>query len=807
MMHKRTPVIGSVVMGLAAYVAVLAIYGAVPFLMLPTLGQAVWSMGFAESMAHGPWYEVYARHIGLPAPAPMAFGLAGAWPASLLIRTGLHAADAYAFVCALWLGVALWAAYQIGRMWRVPLGLAWLGGLAWLSMPIVWAHAGYSMLSLGIALLAFYYLVALRLFVSDGGLARHMTRNSVLYVLACVVAVFMDGYTFVMFAFGASLLWLYAVVFRRSERKRLWQVGLPIHIFGFAFAYLLYALYVGKASFESHPLDFFRGWSLDPVYLAIPTEGMQWLADVAGLSQARSGDEHFGDGSVWQTTFGLPLVLLGLYAVWQIRRARAIRHLGFGFFLVGLFAFYLALGPTLKFNTTKPLLAQEQSVETIGSSMKAEYGVMPTGSAWIYTHLPAFNVMRATYRWSALGLFAFWLLVMLWLGQTQAGPKGRSNMRWRVGAMLLLIVVNLPDLPEHWRATADNRLMFKQIDRDLVAALKTEVGADEIVAFVPWQNDFLINYVAPAADVRTLNIGGDKNVVIARQHWPTDFRAFEQVVKADDALVAAKLLFDGDMDALIVPYLDTLSSAHLWPCPTPEHLQDDSQDGSVQVADDALAAACQAPYKQQAAAFLGALERLPGLTFDHTPWFTVIRLSATTDRQRARDALEQKIRDQFSYPMQATGPDRMHDLLLPEGWYPREPNQIWSKAFARLNLPVPSACPRLSAPGLATTTVSTLDQCRALLTIRAFGASAKRPVTVRISTGQSGFEQTFVITRESPAPFDVAIPLARGDRAWQPVTISVPQAISPRELIGTDDERRLGISLLNIELRKPGQRP
>ncbi|HEY7803603.1 MAG TPA: hypothetical protein VIC30_04115, partial [Orrella sp.] len=106
MVCSRRSVTRSTLMGLLAFMAVLLIHATVPFAMMPTLGQAVWSMGFAESFAHGPWYEIYARHFGLPDPAPIAFGLAGAWPASVLIRLGLHPADAYVAVLAFWLAVA-----------------------------------------------------------------------------------------------------------------------------------------------------------------------------------------------------------------------------------------------------------------------------------------------------------------------------------------------------------------------------------------------------------------------------------------------------------------------------------------------------------------------------------------------------------------------------------------------------------------------------------------------------------------------------------------------------------------------------
>lgn len=783
----------SALIGLTAYAAVLLIHSTLPFVMLPTLGQAVWSMGFAESFAHGPWYEIYARHFGLPNPAPIAFGLAGAWPASVLIRLSLHAADAYAAVLAFWLGVALLGAYRIGRLFNARPSIAWLGGVAWLGMPVVWAHAEYSMLSLGIALLAFYYWTALMLFASEDGLSRQAVGRGLLYTMACTISVFMDGYTFVMFAFGSSLLWLSAFLYRRPMRKRLLQVALPIHIVGFAFAYLLYGLYIGKATFSPQPLDFFRGWSLDPIYLLIPTQGMQWLMDAIGWSALRSSDDHFGDGSVWRTTFGLPLLIVGLLASWRVWQVRAVRPLGITIFVTGMIAFYLALGPTLKFDSTKPTQLQQEQPGDLSSSMQAEHGVMPTGSSWIYSNLPAFNVMRATYRWSALGFFAFWLLIMLWVGQVE---RSQGRDRWMITALWLVIIINLPALPEKWQVGAANRAMFKQIDVNLVATLKRYLAANETVVFIPWQNDFLINYVAPAAAIRTLNIGGDKNITIASQSWPIDLRALERSVSADDAAVALKLLIDGDVEALVVPYFDTLKSAHTWPCPIPSLFSDKFNKPSS----DAITETCKAEQRRRAAQFLDKIGQMAILEIEETDWFAVIRLKDALDNAQSRVALSHFVADQFVYPMEPMGPHRIHEIVLQDGWHAREPNQVWSTDKAHLNLPIPSACMMMLQLTPESAQIGAQTRCQVRLTMGAFGASEKRPVSIVIATGQPGFEQRIEITRITPAAFDLVLPLLGRNQPWQPLTIEVPQAVSPKTLSGASDARTLGVSLLSIEL-------
>ena len=64
------------VLFLFALATVIFVYGTVPFLMLPTVGQAIWAAGFSESMANNSWiFDFYARDFGIPNPAAIAFGL------------------------------------------------------------------------------------------------------------------------------------------------------------------------------------------------------------------------------------------------------------------------------------------------------------------------------------------------------------------------------------------------------------------------------------------------------------------------------------------------------------------------------------------------------------------------------------------------------------------------------------------------------------------------------------------------------------------------------------------------------------
>ncbi|SHJ01087.1 hypothetical protein [Desulfofundulus thermosubterraneus] len=531
---------------------VLFLHGAVPFVAVPTLGQAVAATGYSQSFVNESLFSIYAKNFGLPDPAPALCGLVVLYPAGFLIAAGLHPADAYAAMAALWLAVSFFGAWRIGLMFGLRAPLAAVGAVLWMSMPVVWAHACYSMLSLGIGLLSFYFWAALRIFTLLPTDRVDAICSAALYVAVCLIAIFMDGYSFMMFAVGSSLLAAYVFIRFAERRRHLLVFAFPLHVVGLGLAYALYAVYVGKPQFEPAPLDFFRGWGVDLTFLAIPTKGMHWLWDALGLSMPRSDREFFGDASVWMTTFSIPVILVGLVAWWCTRRKT---KLAAGFLLVALFGFYMSLGPSLKVNSVKP--------HEMGPLMPAELAVAPTGSAWLSENLPGFKNMRAAYRWSALGVFGFWALIVLLIARMD-----RRAQVWGFALLSLLIVSNLPLPEKQWIEKVNNREMFFRIDADLVDDMKKVLYQGELVAFLPYRNDFLVNYLASRLNIRTYNIGGDKNLVEARKHWPLTMRTFQMGrVNSGFSNRVLLLLVRREADTVVLPYIDMLWAAHAWPAP------------------------------------------------------------------------------------------------------------------------------------------------------------------------------------------------------------------------------------------------
>lgn len=738
---------------LVALLSILALYGAIPFWMSPTDIQAVWTAGFAQSFANqSSVFTLYAHDIGVPHPAAISFGLAGAYPASLLIRIGFSPLNAYAMMVAFWLLISFYSAYKIARAFNASSYLATLCALTWLTMPVVFGHRGYSMMGLGIGLLSFYFLSALRLFEMipspSPSPSASTKRNVFLYFLATLVSVFMDGYSFMMFATGSSILLGWCLVWRRDIRKRAIRVILPTHVISFGISYLLYCLYIGKVNYEAHSIDVFRGFGLDLSFVVVPTKGLHWVCDALGYGVKRSTEYYFGDASVWNTSFVLPILLLG-FTSWIMSRREWKKFSAL--LLIAAFGFYMALGPSLKVNSVRP--EQQRATHQLSASMSAELAIMPTGTALISEHVPGFNVMRASYRWLALSVFMCWLLLVL----RSSGFEGKYRYGVR-GLFVLLIGINLPHIPDSIRETIHVRRRLATLDSDLVTSLQRDTIQGETAVFIPWGNDFTIAYLAPRAGIRSFNIGGDKNLREAQKHWPVAFLHFNIAVPPENTSLvqAINVLHTKIADVIIAPYFDMRSAARVWP------------DPSMLIK------------KRQYAGFLNRARLCPFLTVTDCDFFATIRytddFNGTRNRHDHLKAALSSLAYPFTFSTNQTNPD-----ILERGWYPEETGRVWSKEHAKLILPIPE--------GVASGSSKIVIDCIV------FGAKPQRPA--RIDVSSEDWSTSIVST--APDGNRIIVPIL-STNGYQEIMIAVPNATSPQALLKSADKRKLGIGITKIDI-------
>jgi len=557
--------------------AIAAIYGSIPFYSAPVMGQLVWVSSFAQSFANDGWFTVFAHNFGYPRTAPMAFGLPGALLEGALLRvTTLNAADAYSFMTICYLALAGWGAIRCAQRIGLSYRAAVFAAVVWLTTPMVWAHAVYSMLSIGIALLPFYLNQALRVCRIDNTRVSTLVASALGFAATAVLSVFMDGYTFVMFALATFIFLAAEGLTDRARLRWVAVVSLPICIAGFAVAYLLYVTFLGFPAFTPDSLDLFRGWGVDITMLIFPTKGLFWFWDHLGMGLDRNDQFYYGDASVWTTTFSLFIGLFGCLGFFVVRRQK----IAVAFLAIAIVGTYLSLGPSLKVHSLRP--HADIVAGNFSPLMPAANAVMPTGSGYLSEHVPGFKNMRASYRWLALGLFGLWALFAMLIGELER----RQRAGWALVLVALTVACNLPKphivasqsivnpstarvklrAPHHWQESLCN------VDETLVASFKRQIPPGSVVAFVPQGNDFLAGYLAAETNAKTYNAGGDKNVEIARSAWPANIQALFASDPGHLGTAIEQTLKAHDADYVVIPFVDLLWDAHEWP-PTPASVE------------------------------------------------------------------------------------------------------------------------------------------------------------------------------------------------------------------------------------------
>ncbi len=549
---------------------IAAIYGSIPFYSAPVMGQLVWVSSFARSFANEGWLAVFSHNFGYPQPAPMAFGLPGALVEGALLRlTTLRAVDAYSVMTIGYLALAGWGAIRCAQQIGLSYRAAVIAAVVWLTMPMVWAHSVYSMLSIGIALLPFYLNQSLHVCRIDTTRIGTLVVRFLSFTAAAILSVFMDGYTFVMFALATCILLTSEGLSERGRLKWVAVTSLPICVMGFAIAYLLYVKFLGFPVFSPEPLDFFRGWGVDITMLIIPTKGLFWLWDLLGAGLDRNDALYYGDVSVWTTTFSL---FIGLFGCAGFLVAKRQKYAG-TFLVIAIVGTYLSLGPSLKVYSLRP--HTDIVAGHFSPYMPAANAVMSTGSGYLSEHIPGFRNMRASYRWLALGLFGLWALFAMLIGELDR----RGRIQVALALVALTLACNFPKplvttpgtvvnqsvarvklrAPHHWRES------LMDIDASLVASFKRLIRPGSVVAFVPQGNDFLAAYLAAEANAKTFNAGGDKNVEIAKAAWPANIQALFASDPEHLGMAIKRVLESHDTDYVVLPFIDLLWDAHEWP--------------------------------------------------------------------------------------------------------------------------------------------------------------------------------------------------------------------------------------------------
>lgn len=234
-----------------------------------------------------------------------------------------------------------------------------------------------------------------------------------------------------------------------------------------------------------------------------------------------------------------------------------------------------------------------------------------------------------------------------------------------------------------------------------------------------------------------------------------------------------ELLIDGTADVIVLPYFHMLLSAHIWPC-----LKESNIVGFL----------CPSERRAELQPVITAFRSTPYVDVAETDLFATVRLRPEFIGQANRLALLSSIVGNIHYPISIEPDFAEARYVLQDGWHGVEAHHVWSKSDSRLLLPVPKYCQT--------------EKCEVKLTFWVFGASRERPVDIIFDSVEQGWEWSEKITAVSGEHIALNVPLV-GATDFRSISISIPDATSPLNLIGSADGRILGIALQRIELVNP----
>lgn len=548
---------------LACLLFVYLVYGSIPSVMLGHLGIVEWQIGFAQSLATGGFFS-YPEHMSYPHGAPIVFGASYAYLQAVLIKLfGLNGLDSYGLASILFLTVAFWGAVRLLQAYGIGHKLSYALATVYLASPFIISHVSYAALAYGMAMFPAYAFITQISFsiAIDTALPVYQRMVSALGFISTVVfAVFLDGYTFIMFFVLAVFFIFQACAGESANTRRLIARGLragALYGLAFATAYIAMKAYVPDLdSLRLQTADVFRAMGLDLYFVLHPASELFWLMGWLGSTVEFDAGTHYGDGSIAIGSylgFSLATLLLGLFYSSLAPSRRCFLA------ILIVVVLFLSLGPSVKYDSRR-IDIDDPSKPAVQYHMPTAAAVFSLGTDRLYELVPGIRNMRATYRWHALTIFFTWFVTAMLLA--------RLSREGRHATMLLLLFPYMADrLPDPFLVSEKSEKYYdyaSTMTRDVVHEMGKFITPGEIVYFWPSGNDFFVSYAAPFLAIRAYNVGGDKNMDISRRHWPSELNAVENgecVAQNVHALMESRKL-----DAVVVPKFDMLRDvSRPWP--------------------------------------------------------------------------------------------------------------------------------------------------------------------------------------------------------------------------------------------------
>lgn len=514
----------------------IIIYAAVQLIIIvltlfaPILDQKLWCMGYAQGLAQNKnIFNPFVESITLD-PAPVAFGLPHIYLMSLLIRIGIHANIAYDLMLIFWTVASTFFAFKICRFFGLCRRWSAFFMIFFPLLPGILFHHGYGALGTGYMLFPAYVYPVLCLFSEKEW--REKIGYAILTLVTTVVAIFMDGYSFVMVEALNAMMILCSL--RKATWKKCLSFSFPVYIFSLLCAYLLYKSFAGVYVMEKFSAEIFAQFNAFWMSYFLPTQNFLLPATYFSISLPCQFGYFQG------FLFSLPLFLVNIVFVFLYGKRVRGNLFYYGFLLVALIAFWLSMGPIFYFSKDLSF---------------------PTLNSWVYM-LPGLSSMRAAARWGILVQIALLLsLLMLFI---------HSCKKSMLPLLIVLFVLNFIPSSQVIKMAKNHKKALLEISETMISDLRPWVSDRETILFLPIKNSFISQYVAGRLNLNCWNVGGDKNMKRLMDSYPQSIKEITDHWCSRNNEIPRQDMYDGfifeilnktQLDAVVFDYNIT------WPMP------------------------------------------------------------------------------------------------------------------------------------------------------------------------------------------------------------------------------------------------
>jgi len=545
---------------LALPVLLLApIYGIWPLDHLMGMGLMLPVLGFIECLSEAEAW-LYCPLASLGEPHARSYGLPVAQLAASIRRFGsVELLAAWNLASLIVLYIAGLGAQGFLRAMKVDYRVAVPASMLFLGLPVVFAKTGYPLMLWGFALLPAVLWAQL----IGWQWKSHLAAFSLL-AFVLTLAMFQEPYSLVMALTFGGWLAIGNLVVGGPERPGLVHrvVRALVWVAAAVSAVLLYQFYIpGGADYQTMPIEYFRGQGIDLIALIARNPDLYALGPIWGVG----GLErvlYFTDGEMTAHSYlgaGLLIGLIGFLAL--LRPWRRLLHAVLLVSVVG--AIVMALGPSLKINSTAQDRLPDDPITFDSYLMPAETAVTGLPHAFLYDVTP-FSKMRSVSRWYLL--VALGLVTMLSLFVQALGTRGRFGLAAAVALSAWVVVEYWPNVDKQQALGGAFGNSYRQLEAEAVGELSELLRPEERVAFISgerYRNEYFTTFLCARAACTTFNVSGDKPREIAIASWPEDMR--RTLARPSEAKERAALLDRGYFDVLVVPHFDLRWNSYAWP--------------------------------------------------------------------------------------------------------------------------------------------------------------------------------------------------------------------------------------------------